>query len=272
MLPHVKAQSLSRKQILLVLALLAFVSVACGFDIPRIATNELRTENHTVERQNATSLQAQFEMGMGELHINSGAEALSEMQFQYNVDDWQPILDSGVNDGQALISVRQPQAQQTGLPEDNLVYRWDVALNNEVPTDLTVNMGVGGGQLLLEDLTLTRLELNTGAGGAEIRLGDSSPEAVLVRAGVGGFSLNLGQGWRNDADITIETGVGGAEIFYPAEVGIRVQAETGLGGLEAPGFTAEGNVYTNDTYGSSDITLNLTINGGVGGVSLTPIE
>jgi hypothetical protein len=44
--------------------------------------------------------------------------------------------------------------------------------------------------------------------------------------------------------------------------------EVGVGGVDATGLTKEGEYYTNDAYGQSDVTLNIQVDGGVGGTEL----
>jgi hypothetical protein len=51
-------------------------------------------------------------------------------------------------------------------------------------------------------------------------------------------------------------------------VGVRVQAEGGLGKINAGGFQREGKAYVNDAYSDSDVTLNVDVRGGVGTINL----
>jgi hypothetical protein len=51
-------------------------------------------------------------------------------------------------------------------------------------------------------------------------------------------------------------------------VGVRVEAESGLGSVDASGFNREGDVYTNDAYGRTDVTVSVKVDVGVGGLGL----
>jgi hypothetical protein len=47
-----------------------------------------------------------------------------------------------------------------------------------------------------------------------------------------------------------------------------VRAEGGLGKINVEGLEREGGSYVNDTYGNSDITLDVEVQGGVGKINL----
>ena len=42
----------------------------------------------------------------------------------------------------------------------------------------------------------------------------------------------------------------------------------GVGDVSASGLNQNGDTYTNDSYGESDVTLNIDISGGVGQITL----
>ena len=74
--------------------------------------------------------------------------------------------------------------------------------------------------------------------------------------------------WQNDLEATIEGGLGTRTLTLPADVGVRVKVEVGVGTVDATGLTKEGEYYTNDAYGQSDVTLYIEVQGGVGGTEL----
>ncbi len=185
-------------------------------------------------------------MGAGVLVIDGGAEDLLEATFTYSQESWKPEVEYTVTGTEGLLVVKQPSDLGI-ISSPNVSYEWDLRFNSEVPMEMKITMGAGGGDLDLGDLNLGRLELKVGVGGTEIDLvGD----------------------WQRDLEATIEGGVGGIALTLPRNVGVRVEAETGLGGVGAPGFQRQGDVFTNDAYGSTDVTLNIKLKVGVGGVEL----
>jgi hypothetical protein len=207
---------------------------------------EARTESQRVELGGAESARVEVTMGAGVLQIGGGAEDLLEADFTYSQESWKPEVNYAVRGSEGVLSIKQPSV--TGvLPSPELRYEWALRFNSEVPMEMKIEMGVGGGELELGDLNLRKLDLNVGVGGANISLdGD----------------------WEADLDATFKGGVGGLNLTLPSDVGVRVEAESGLGGVDALDFHKEGDVYTNDAFGSSDVTLNVRIKVGVGGVEL----
>jgi hypothetical protein len=124
---------------------------------------------------------------------------------------------------------------------------WDVRFNDQVPTDLHVQMGAGESDLDLDSLALTRLNLEMGAGKTTVGL-------------TGDYSWDL--------EASIEGGVGEATVLLPSEVGVRVRAEGGIGKINTEGLQREGDSYVNDAYGDSDVTLEVDVQGGVGQINL----
>jgi hypothetical protein len=124
---------------------------------------------------------------------------------------------------------------------------WDLRLHDGVPMALTLDMGAGTSDLRLGGLSLTELDVNLGAGLSTIDLtGD----------------------WANDLEAVIESGAAELILRLPRDVGVRVEVETGPTAVSAPDLTQDGNVYTNDAYGASDVTLRLAIQAGIGLIRL----
>jgi hypothetical protein len=230
------------------IALLAMVAIlvaaaGCGGGA---TVGELRTESETVERGDASQVRVEIEMGVGELAVSGGAAELLEAEFTYNVDELKPEVEY---DGSTL-SVRTPEARLGAgslLDLGNFRYEWDLRLNDDVPMEMQVGMGAGTSNLQLGSLSLTRLDVGGGAGDVTVDLtGD----------------------WQNDLEATIEGGAGKRTLILPADVGVRVRVEVGVGGVNTTGMTREGDYYVNDAYGESDVTLNIQVQGGLGDTEL----
>jgi len=228
------------RTIILLTAVALFVS-SCG---PQ-DVGELRREAQTVDLENAGSARAQLRMGAGELNLTGGADALMEADFTYNVADWQPEISYDVSGDTGELNVDQGSGRS--LPGGDARNEWDLRFNDDVPIHLHVQMGAGESDLDLDSLTLTGLELQMGAGETTVDLtGD----------------------YDRDLAAEIEGGVGEATVRLPGEVGVRVNAEGGLGEINAEGLQREGEAYVNDAYGDSDVTLDVDVRGGVGQINL----
>ena len=57
-------------------------------------------------------------------------------------------------------------------------------------------------------------------------------------------------------------------MLLPSQVGVRVNAGTRLGRINADGLREQGEAFVNDAYGDSDVTLEVDVEGGVGQINL----
>ncbi len=89
-----------------------------------------------------------------------------EGKFSYNVADWKPVVDyraGGASTGELKLS----QPNSSGSSFGNSVNNWDVKLNEELPLDVTANLGAGEANLDLGKMNLNRVEMSIGAGKVE---------------------------------------------------------------------------------------------------------
>ena len=238
-----KADRIERFELLLVAAVAtAIFGGACQSQ----EVGEMRHESRTIQAQNANSLHAKLQMGAGELNLTGGADRLMEGDFSYNVADWKPKVNYEVGGDTGELSVKQGSGGGVRLGGDAR-NEWNLRFNDEVPIDLRVQMGAGESDLDLDSLALTGLNLEIGAGRTTVDLtGD----------------------YEQDFDASIQGGVGQATVLLPSEVGVRARAEGGLGKINAEGLQREGDSYVNDAYGSSDVTVDVDVQGGVGEINL----
>ena len=231
---------------LLIFLVLAFAAAGC---YRGVRVGDLQSKTQTVERGDADSVHVEIQMGAGKLDVSGGASELLEASFTYNVEELNPrvtytggrleVKDSGVSVG------------VTSLADLNeFRNEWDLKLNEDVPMEMKVELGAGPSHLALGALDLTSLTINGGAG--EV-------------------NLNLTGDWRNDLDARITGGLGNLHLTLPRDVGVRIEVDPGIGAVDPSGFTRDSNVYTNDAYGSSDVTLRIHIDGGVGRIQLDSV-
>lgn len=233
----------------LMMMALAAVALVTGCGLQRLDVGPVQTDTETVELGDAETVSTQIRMGVGQLNISGGSDALMNGEFTYNVEAWRPEVEYTVNGRNGVLVVRQPEydVETAGIPTDDIRYEWDLRLNEAVPMDLDIQLGVGESELNLGGLNLSTLNINTGVG-----------QAVVDLTGA----------WNQSADVRIEGGVGEALIRLPSDVGVRLQSQTGLGNMMIDGLTSEGDYYVNDAYGQSDVTLDVSVRGGVGQLTI----
>ncbi len=227
---------------IIMVAATALFAAACGGQ----RVGEMQHQLQSVDVQEARSVRTDLEIGAGELNLTGGADRLMEATFAFNVADWEPEVNYDVSGDRGNLRVQQGEGGGVNLGGEAR-NEWDIALNDEVPTTLSVQMGAGESDLDLDSLTLRGLDLEMGAGRTTIDLTGAYDSDLLAR---------------------IRGGVGEATVRLPSEVGVRVEAQGGLGQINAEGLQKQGDAYVNDAYGDSEVTLDVDIKGGVGQINL----
>ncbi len=236
------------KQLLTNVVLLAALLLAsCSSADVRVG--ELRTESKSVEPGDAKSVRVKMVLGAGDLVVTGGAKKLLEADFTYNVAKLKPEVE--FTDG--TLVVQHPDVRGYRSPQDIRDFRneWDLRLNNDVPMNLSLDMGAGTSDLQLAGLSLTGLDVKLGAGKS---------------------TVDLTGNWARDLDVTFDTGAANITVRLPKEVGVRVEAVAGLGRIAASGLKPDGYVYTNEAYGTSGVTLHINIMTGMGQINLEVVE
>lgn len=254
-----------------VVVAMMLLSVSCminldDIDVGTAEIGELQEISEVVELDDADQVQVDIRMGAGELQIDSGAEELLEADFAYNIAEWKPE----VTYAGGRLTVRQPDIERIPFStNDEVRYRWELKLNDQVPMDMDLEMGAGDGDVNLGSLALSTLDVKLGAGDVSIDLsGNETLERLELDMGAGNLDLDLRGAWTDDVYVNIQGGVGQIQLDIPTDIGVRVDVTKGIGELNADGFRLDGGDYVNDAYGESDVTLNIVLQAGVGRIDL----
>jgi hypothetical protein len=236
-----------RASALAVTAVLLLSMMGCVCTGERVELVDLRTEEHTVDLDGAERVVMDIDMGIGKLTVRSGAEALMEAEFTYNVEEWAPEVEYHVKDGRGVLTITQPDAEGKSAP-NKAKNEWVLVLNEDVPLELNIDMGVGGATMDLGDLRLTDL---------------------TVDHGVGDLKIDLEGEDTGDLRASIDGGVGSISVVVPTAVGVRVDADTGIGAFHTCGLRKSGDSHVNDAYGETDSTIRLSVDAGIGKISVS---
>lgn len=100
----------------------------------------------------------------------------------------------------------------------------------------------------------------------------SSGKPVLLEKFFGDAVYDL-RAVSEDADIRIEHGFGDVTIIAPVGVGVRIFGRhDGIGEWETPGYRVDGEYLVNDSYGESDVTIDMLLFRGLGRVHVIEAE
>jgi uncharacterized protein DUF2154 len=224
----------------------ALLLVSCSSDA---RVGALQNESQSVELGSAKSVRVEINQGAGDLKVTGGAAKLLEADFNYNVAKLKPE----VAYTHGMLIVRQPDVSGLPVLRDIGDFRneWGLRLQENVPMDLSVEIGGGTSDLQLADLSLTRLAVTLGAGTS---------------------TLDLNGDWTRDLDVSINASAADMTVLLPSDVGVRMVVDPGAAVIEAPGFHRDGGVYTNAAYGLSGPTLHVDLKAGIGRIGLELVD
>jgi hypothetical protein len=269
---RIHAQNAVQEEFIMRIRILALMGLACivvlaGACCPWFETGTVRTESRSQELGGAQSASVDIRMGAGKLVMGAGASGIMDADFSYTISSWKPEVSYRVSDGRGYLTVEQPSVGNISLGR-NERYEWNVRLNGSVPIDLQVSLGAGESQLDLRDLKVNELQITTGAGNTKIDLPARSLTRLEMNAGVGDANLNLLGEWKNNLKATVRAGIGAITLRLPHETGVKVKVTGALGKVNANGFRVQDDAYVNDAYGRSAVTLDISVAGAVGSVTL----
>lgn len=208
------------------------------------------SRSQSVSLEGADRVKVNLQMGAGELRITPGtaADELMDASFLYRPESWNPLVEYDRDGDVGELVVRHKESTGPTLGFGATRSRWDIALSKRVPLDLTVALGAGSADLDLRGLGLEEFDIQMGAGEAIL---DLSGERVRDLSG------------------SVQAGVGELTIILPRGVGVRVNGrQDGMGPWEAVGFKEDGNAWVNDAYTTSDVTIEIDVQRGLGDVVL----
>jgi len=227
--------------VFVLVAVLLLIGSACRENRP-----EPRLETHrTIPSEGESRAVVTIKMAAGEMEIRGGADGdLMKGAFYYNRRPWEPRIDHQVSGGVARLLVEQ---RRMGPVFGRVRNNWSIELSRKTPMELRLDLGVGKAEIDLSGVPVTKLDIEVGVGGMDLDLSGARKESLT------------GQ---------IEGGIGRAEILLPEEIGIRVRIDGGLGSINAPGFIKDGDVFRNDAWGKTSVSLDLDIEAGIGQIDL----
>jgi hypothetical protein len=246
-----QASGTRRSSIGSTIAVIAFLFVLLAlfwhgraFSRDRDGSRSIHHEKRTVELLDAKSVRASVASGSGHVNVSGGSSRLLDADFAYGYSYDSPKVEYKIINGVGDLGITQDgEHTHFGTSHND----WDLRFSDQVPMELKIEMGAGEGRLHLRDVPITTLELHMGAGHVDIDLtGDRT----------------------KDLNADIQGGVGQATIRLPKNVGVIASASGGIGAVNTHGLKRDGDQYVNDVYGKTPATVHVTVQGGVGEISL----
>lgn len=286
--------------LLLSLLVLALPTLACTITVPspaQVTTGPTETLSVSVPAPAgataADPLKVTLRMGAGTLKLQSGADGLAQGTIDYNVPAWKPTVTT--DDNRLLIEQNLPQDQGPSYflsgKDNSIVNTWDLKLG-PTPMNLNIEAGAYKGDLDLSGLHLINLAVSDGASDSQLTFTEANPEVMEVftydtgasavklsglgyanfkelnfKGGVGDYKLDFAGDLQHDATVNIDAGMSTLRLAIPSGTKSQVEISAGMKNVKTEGtWTAHDDTYL--TAGTSDYTLTIKINIGLGSLTL----
>ena len=205
----------------------------------------VETENASIDLQGANTASLKVSHGAGELNIHSGANTneLAHGSFSGGLDH------KAARNGDRLEVRMKPARDFMDFPffGSRAQLDWDVALNPEIPTALTLSLGANKSMLDLRDLNITDLKLETGAS-----------DTRLTLPARGRFSADL------------DLGAASLEVTIPDSLSARIRASLGAADLkiDQSRFPRNGSYYQSPDYDTAEDSVDMIVDAGAASINI----
>lgn len=195
----------------------------------------------------AEAAQVEVGIGVGVLRVSALPDSDNVLQGRVELHRGERLVRSArTEDGVRIVEVRSEGGWAGPIVGWEGEKVWDLQLNEDVPTDLRIDAGVGDVWADLRRLTLRQFYLEAGVGRVTVVL----PE-------------------RGELKATIDGGVGELIVQVPVGVAVRVTASAGLGDVSVPqGYTHQGEQYVSPGYSGAGNRVDLFAEAGIGRISV----
>lgn len=183
--------------------------------------------------------------------------------------------------------------RSSGSGERNDAGELVLALPRRVPLDLDLKLGGTQSMLELGGLALRSLRLKCGAADATLQfttansgrmreldvdvgaadfsatnLANANAEQIRVRGGIGVLDLDFGGTWTRDLEVSTQLGAGKLILRIPSDVGVRLEVERLLAGLEHDGFVKRDDAWYSANFQDATHKLNVRAETFVGQIEI----
>ena len=240
---------------IIVVLTIVVLALAMTGRVPWLGTGSMSgpAEVHEVSipLEDADRADIRLRVGVSELEVSAGDDDLIEGTVRTGPNE--TFTQEVDRQGDTAVVVLASEQRGIGNIRGNIGRGWNLELAEDVPMDLAVSTGVGRSQLDLRELIVTDLRVDAGVG---------EVTATLPEPREGSYSASF------------DTGVGATTVRVPDDVPVRIAIDRGLGAVTARGGfeSLGGDVYESPGYDDADERITITIDGGVGAITIERVD
>jgi hypothetical protein len=226
--------------------------------------------------------------GAGKIDVSAGAKDLVNGTATYNIPDLKPVITAEGD----LVHIAQGNFKFKTLGALKEVHNeWDLKLG-AAPIDLTIEAGAYEAKYDFGGLSLSALTIKDGA--ADVKLDFSAPNltemsvfryetgasnvrlsnlananfnTLIFKSGAGDYTLDFGGELKQNASVSIETGLSNMILIIPEGMNAEVTVDSGVSNVNAgPGWEQSGSRYIQTASGPK---VTIVVKMGAGNLTLT---
>ncbi len=157
--------------------------------------------------------------------------------------------------------------------------------------DLSMDFGAVHADIDLGGIPLTRLDIEAGASQTVIDISEPNPEAMSranmdvgaaeftvlnlgnlnaqridIDAGVGDIELSFTGDWRQNAEVSVDMGLGSLVLRFPRGLGVRILRDTFLTSFDSEGLVKYGDTYESLDYDDAEYQITVDVDAAFGSI------
>ena len=216
--------------------------------------DRFETETKTIDAEGAKTISLNCEFGAGSLKIvpEDMAEA-ARLTVTYDPRRFDYDVDYSTRGDRGRLDLESHLRRHRNYDDDDSKNDWELALSTRYPTRIDLEVGAAEAEIDLGGLKLSELSLQMGAAKGTIDFSKPNPERIReLKMEIGASSLdvlNIGNAnfdylefssgaasttldfrgdFHGDADVSLDIGIGSADIILPKGLAVRVRGDGGF--------------------------------------------
>ncbi len=144
-------------------------------------TNEKpKEETKIIDSNGVEKAKVNLEFGVGKLNIGGNEEKLMKGNFIYSKKEWKPEIKYEVKDKEGKIAISQSSLNGGNTSLNKKEYNeWDINLNEKIPMEINLNLGVGDFKADLNKINLKELKVEMGVGKVNLDISGGDYKTML---------------------------------------------------------------------------------------------
>jgi hypothetical protein len=246
------------------------------------------------------TLEADVEYAVGRLHVGAAPSGLLyDTKLVYDAGEFEPQRSWSLSDGAGQLALSLSGLDDSWDLDDldefdeSELGSLDLGLSREVPTVLSLAVGVAEVDMKLGGVALRRFVYRTvasetkigfespnpvrmdrmelAAGAAEFaasELGNARFDVIEFTGAIGDVHLDFTGEWTGSASGELRMGLGTLQLTFPRDLGVRIEKSGFLASFDSNGFESVDGGYQTPNWDSAESQLTLNVRAAFGSIDV----